>query len=150
MVISMNNVLRYKEYLTRIEYDAEDQVLHGKIEGISDLILFEAESAKDIEREFHEAVDDYLEFCKSVGKKPDREFSGTFNVRIEPKLHREMYMIAIQKGQTLNQTIADACHYYYEREKINKLETMQWRPTDQVATSRLPFMKDNRVAFRIN
>ena len=56
----MENTLQYKGYYTNIAYSAEDMVLHGKIEGIDDLVTFESEQASEIGKEFHEAVDDYL------------------------------------------------------------------------------------------
>ena len=60
------------------------------LEGINDLVDFECEDLKGVEKEFHEAVDDYLEFCKEVGKEPDKEYKGTFNVRISPELHKRL------------------------------------------------------------
>ena len=52
-----NNILQYKGYHAKIEFDSEEFVLRGKIEGINDLVDFECEDIKDLEREFHEAVD---------------------------------------------------------------------------------------------
>lgn len=62
----MANILEYKGYQTRVEFDAESLVLCGRIEGIRDLVNYEADSAKTVEKAFHEAVDDYLQFCKEV------------------------------------------------------------------------------------
>ena len=58
------NRFDYKGYYTLIHFDSEDKVLYGKIEGIDDLVTFESDSAKEIEKEFHDAVDDWLEFRK--------------------------------------------------------------------------------------
>ena len=60
------DILEYKGYHTRIEYDSQSKVLHGKIEGINDLVTFESESVAKIEDEFHKAVDDYLAFCEVI------------------------------------------------------------------------------------
>ena len=49
-----------------IEFDSENKVLYGKIEGIDDLVTFESDSAKEIEKEFHYAVDDWLKFRKEI------------------------------------------------------------------------------------
>ncbi len=56
-------ILKYKNYITNIEYSEEDNVFYGKIDGISDLVNFENEDLDRIEQEFHDAVDDYLSFC---------------------------------------------------------------------------------------
>ena len=60
------NRFYYKGYYTLIHFDSEDKVLYGKIEGIDDLVTFESDSAKEIEIEFHDAVDDWLEFRKKL------------------------------------------------------------------------------------
>ena len=38
----MNNMMEYKGYHTKIEFDAESMTLRGKIEGINDYVDFEA------------------------------------------------------------------------------------------------------------
>lgn len=61
------NRFDYKGYYTLIDFDAEDKVLYGKIENSNgDLVLFESDSVKEIEKEFHDAVDDWLEFRKEI------------------------------------------------------------------------------------
>ena len=64
----MRNVYEYKGYHTKIEFDAETLTLRGKIEGIADLVNFECAEPSQIEMEFHNAVDNYLNFCAEVGK----------------------------------------------------------------------------------
>ena len=108
----MNNTIEYKGYFSNVEYSAEDGVLHGKIEGINDLVTFESENAADIEKEFHTAVDDYLAFCKQVGKEPDKAYKGTFNVRVKPELHRAVASRAIKNGISLNQAVEQALMAY--------------------------------------
>lgn len=108
----MSNVLEYKGYFAKIEYSAEDQVLCGKIEGIKDLVNFESSSADQIEQEFHAAVDDYLKMCEELGEAPDKSYSGTFNIRIDPILHRKIAMQAIKSGESLNKTVEKAIESY--------------------------------------
>lgn len=108
----MNNILEYKGYLTKIEFNSVDKVLYGKIEGISDLIIFENEDASKIEEEFHRAVDDYLSFCEEVGKEPDKIYKGTFNIRISPQLHKELALRAFRNNESLNQTVENAISGY--------------------------------------
>ncbi len=67
----MNNILEYKGYWTDITVDFESHLLHGRIEGIRDLVNFESETVEGIIKEFHSAVDDYLDFCAEIGKSPD-------------------------------------------------------------------------------
>ena len=104
----MKNILEYKGYYTKIEFDADSKVLRGKIEGINDFVDFEAMDISCIEEEFHSAVDDYLSFCKEVGKEPEKEYRGSFNVRISPELHKKLAYFAFKDGCSLNAEVEKA------------------------------------------
>lgn len=108
----MNNVLRYKGYSAKPEYSAEDQVFYGKILGIDDLVNFYTDNAKELENEFHAAVDDYLAFCEEVGKQPQKEYNGSFNVRVTPELHKKAATKAQEEGTTLNKVVEKALDEY--------------------------------------
>lgn len=103
------DTMKYKGYIAKVEFSAEDRCLHGKIDGISDLVTFEATDATEIEKEFHDAVDDYLVFCSEIGKTPDKYYSGSFNVRLDPAVHKSMEFYAIEHRQSLNAVVAEAC-----------------------------------------
>lgn len=65
--MSKLNRFNYKGYYTLIHSDAGGKVLYGKIENTNgDLVTFGSGSAKEIEEEFHDAVDDWLEFRKEI------------------------------------------------------------------------------------
>ena len=100
--------MEYKGYHTKIEFDTESMSLRGKVEGINDYVDFEADDISDIEEEFHKAVDDYLEFCAEVGKEPEKEYKGTFNVRISPELHKRLALCAFKEGCSLNAEVESA------------------------------------------
>ena len=118
----MSSVLEYKGYHTKIEFDSEEFILRGKIEGINDFIDFESDTLDGIETEFHEAVDDYLEFCKEVGKEPEKEYKGTFNVRISPKLHKELSIMAMKNNTSLNATVEQALVRYVSNEHSSTIK----------------------------
>lgn len=66
----MSNTLEYKGYYTNIEIDFEAKEFYGEIENIKGLVNFQSEISKGVEgiiTEFHNAVDDYLSFCKDMG-----------------------------------------------------------------------------------
>ena len=92
----------------RPEYSAEDRIFYGTILGISDMVDFQSENSKDLEEEFHKAVDEYLEFCKEIGKEPQKEYNGLFNVRIPPELHRQLSQLAQAEGVSLNKAVEQA------------------------------------------
>ena len=102
------NTMTYKGYLGSVNYSDKDQVFFGKIEGINGLVNFEGESVKELTEAFHEAVDDYLAYCKDEGIEPDKSYTGVLNVRLTPAIHRQIAMLALQAGISINAYIKDA------------------------------------------
>ncbi len=98
----MANTIEYKGYIGSIEYSSEDKLFFGKIELIDDLVTFEADSASELEINFENAVNEYLQTCKDLGRKPQKTYKGVFNVRIEPKLHQRIHQEALKAGLSLN------------------------------------------------
>lgn len=92
----------YKGYAARVEFDPEAGVLHGEVEGLRDVITFEATDVRELEAAFRGSVDDYLEQCKAEGVEPERPYSGKFLLRVEPQLHREVAIAAARAGRSLN------------------------------------------------
>ena len=112
----MSTMLEYKGYLGSVEYSDEDEVLHGRLEFIRDLVTYEGKDAKGIRTAFQQAVDDYLELCEAEGRKPDVPLKGSFNVRPGRDLHRRAMLYARRRGVNLNTVVSDALRRYLERE----------------------------------
>ena len=87
----MSNVMEYKGYHAKVEYDPNDNILVGKVIGIADSLNFHAQSTNELVSTFHQSIENYLELCKKIGKSPDKEYSGTFNVRIPSELHKSIW-----------------------------------------------------------
>lgn len=107
----MENILKYKDYIGSVSFSADDMVFHGKIVGINDLVTFEAKEVGDLVNSFHEAVNDYIETCKQVGKQPEKTYKGSFNIRVSPELHRDAAITAKEKSVTLNDFVKTAISY---------------------------------------
>ena len=116
----MKDTMKYKDYFGSVHYDSEDEIFHGRIEFIRDLVTFEASDAKSLKAAFVEAVDDYLETCKEIGKEPDQPFKGSFNVRTSSQLHRDITIAAKERGLTLNKIISEALEEYLRKIKSSK------------------------------
>lgn len=63
------NALKYKGFIGSVAFSEADGVFFGKIEGIDGLVNFEGESVTELTEAFHEAVDDYLAFCKEERRR---------------------------------------------------------------------------------
>ncbi len=102
------NKLEYKGYQAEVVFDAEDSVLYGKILDINDHIIFEIDNPENAASLFAEAVNDYLEMCRDIGKEPDKAYSGVFNVRIPKELHKKAVQTARKDNITLNKFVENA------------------------------------------
>lgn len=108
----MSDLLGYKGYHTRIEYDRNEDALFGSLEGIEDKIIFQGKSIEEFKKRFYTAVDDYIELCREVGKEPQKAYKGCFNVRVDPDLHKALALIAIEQRTTLNDVVSKALAEY--------------------------------------
>jgi predicted HicB family RNase H-like nuclease len=100
-------MLKYKGYTGHAEFDDEARLFHGEVLDLRDVITFQGTSVEELEREFRNSIDDYLEFCEERNEEPDRPFSGRLMLRLPPNVHREVYVRARQEGKSLNQWIAE-------------------------------------------
>ena len=103
----MKNVMSYNNYAGTVEYSEDDGILFGRIVGIEDVISYEGESVATLRQSFHDAVDDYLTHCQSIGKKPNRPYSGKFVLCLPPALHARLAAQAQAVGKSLNQYAVD-------------------------------------------
>ena len=104
----MKDIIKYREYIGSIHYSMEDEVFYGKVQGIEDLVSFEGSTVNEIKESFQEAVDDYLELCREAGKKPEKSYKGTFNVRVSPDLHKKAARRSMETGISLNKLVEEA------------------------------------------
>lgn len=109
-------MMEYKGYLGSVEYSDEDEALHGRLEFIRDLVLYESADAKGLKAAFHEAVEDYLELCEAENHEPDVPLKGSFSIRSGRELRQRATMFAHAKGRNLNSVAADALRRYLDKE----------------------------------
>jgi predicted HicB family RNase H-like nuclease len=94
--------MEYKGYVARVEFDESAGVLFGEVEGLRDVVTFEATDVDGLTKAFQESVDDYLELCAERGEEPEKPYSGKFLLRLDPRLHREVALAAAREGKSLN------------------------------------------------
>lgn len=151
-------LLSHKGYHGSIETSLADNVLHGKILYISDLVTFEAGSIAELKVEFAAAVDDYLETCEAIGKTAEKTLSGQFNVRIFPEQHKALTIKAMQQQKSLNAVMSDAVNAYLAKDSVIqnhhhthahevtvKLENAIW--SSAIATGKPQFFTPNATSY---
>jgi predicted HicB family RNase H-like nuclease len=102
------NTTTHKGYAARVEYSEEDACFVGHIAGIRDVIGFHGDSVAVLRAAFEEAVDDYLDSCKKLGREPNHPYSGQFRLRLSPELHARAALVAETRGKSLNAWVAEA------------------------------------------
>ena len=110
----MSDLIEYKGYVGSVRYSDEDEVFHGKLEGITDLVTYEGTDVATLKSAFHEAVDDYLAMCEKKKQAPQQPFRGTFNVRVGPILHKRAAVYAAGHQRKLNSVVAEALEKFLE------------------------------------
>ena len=100
--------MTYKGYSGAFEYDAEADIFHGDVLHISDVVTFEGRSIDELKAALADSVEDYLAFCKSHGRQPQKPYSGRFNVRMSPDLHRRIAERASRAGKSLNAWLTES------------------------------------------
>ncbi|MDR2068883.1 MAG: type II toxin-antitoxin system HicB family antitoxin [Spirochaetaceae bacterium] len=101
-------MMEYKGYLGTVEYDAEAKLFHGDIINTRDVITFQGTTAAEIEKAFKDSVEDYLAWCKEEGVEPEKPYSGKFNLRLSPELHKEVAIKARKLKISINSFVEKA------------------------------------------
>ncbi|OGT61825.1 MAG: antitoxin HicB [Gammaproteobacteria bacterium RIFCSPHIGHO2_12_FULL_45_12] len=107
-------MLIYKGYIGHVEFDDEADIFHGEVINTRDVITFQGKTVAKIKKAFRESVNDYLAFCKERNEEPEKPFSGKFNLRLDPELHRQVYIAARAHKISLNQWIAEAINHHIQ------------------------------------
>jgi predicted HicB family RNase H-like nuclease len=95
-------MMTYKGYVGTVDYDDEAGIFHGEVINLRDVITFQGKSVEELRQAVRDSVDDYLEFCAERGEDADKPFSGRFVVRINPELHRDLFVKARLANKSLN------------------------------------------------
>lgn len=97
--------MKYKGYIGQVSYDEDAKIFHGEVIGLKDVITFQGESVKELEKAFKDSINVYLEFCHQRGESPEKTFSGNIHVRMNSALHAHLALEAARQGISLNDLI---------------------------------------------
>lgn len=100
--------MNYKGYEAKVVFDDEARLFHGEVINTRDVITFQGKSVDELENAFKQSVEDYLKWCEEDGVHPEKPFSGKFNIRISPELHRKAVLAANKIDYSLNKFIEKA------------------------------------------
>ncbi len=97
------NMMKYRNYTARIEFDDKDRIFVGRIVGIDDIIIFHGNDVENLEQAFHESIDHYIEVSKTTGRLAQKPYSGNLMLRINPETHAAVAAASQVQGKSINQ-----------------------------------------------
>jgi predicted HicB family RNase H-like nuclease len=101
--------LKYKGYTGSVDYSEQDNILFGRVLGMSkDAITYEGTTIGELKADFEAGIDDYLATCAAHGIEPRKAYSGSLNIRISPDTHGRLAAIAQTEGTSINSVINTA------------------------------------------
>lgn len=101
-------MIEYKNYIGNVEYDSESRIFHGEVINTKDVITFQGKTVDELEQAFKDSIDDYINWCKEEGENPEKPYSGKFNLRLSPELHREVAITAKKLNVSINKFVEKA------------------------------------------
>lgn len=104
----MRNVLRYRGYSARIDFDSRENVFSGEVVGMSEILRFHGGSVEELRADFEFAIDHYLKDCEASGVSPGYQASGRILLRLGPAQHAAALVAAKSAGISLNTWLAQA------------------------------------------
>ena len=96
------------------------------------------ELGETIQKTFIESIEDYLAFCTERNEAPEKPFSGRFNLRLEPDIHRDAYIAGLRTRLFMQFTMS--------RNRLRRFPAFINRGDHQIcATNHIPPGKDFRI-----
>ena len=97
------NVMNYRGYTARIEFDERDNIFVGRVLGIKAIINFHGETVTELRSDFEAAINHLIVDCEQRGVTPEKPASGKLMLRIPPEIHAAAVIAAQSAGMSLNQ-----------------------------------------------
>jgi predicted HicB family RNase H-like nuclease len=111
----MNNVIDILGHKAVIALDPEIGLLRGEFLGLNGGADFYGGSIESLREEGAISLRVFLEMCAEKKIEPYRQFSGKFNLRLDPKLHEAAVVAARAEDKSLNEWIAGVIEEATER-----------------------------------
>lgn len=104
----MKNIIEIDGHKAVVSYDPEIGMLRGEFIGLNGGADFYAKSVDQFVLEGRKSLKVFLKMCTEKKIDPFRDFSGKFNVRLNPKTHEAAVIAATAENKSLNEWVASA------------------------------------------
>lgn len=112
----MKNILDINGHKAVICFDSEIAMFRGEFIGLNGGADFYADNVAALLEEGRKSLEIFLQLCEEKGIAPFREYSGKFNVRLDPSVHEAAVTYAASQNKSLNEWVAEAINQALETE----------------------------------
>jgi predicted HicB family RNase H-like nuclease len=103
----MKNIMIINDYKAKIDFDPEIAMFRGEFIGLNGGADFYAKSIDELRIEGQISLNVFLDICREKNIEPRKEYSGKFNLRVDPAIHKRLVEEATSNGKSLNQTVSE-------------------------------------------
>lgn len=103
----MNSVLSYGDYRAEFGYDADADLLHGRVIGINAVVDFYGKDVAELKQEFKTSIEEYLDYCAQKGLKAEKSWSGKLTLRPTEDQRRRFAVAAALADKSVNAWMTD-------------------------------------------
>ena len=111
MIAAMQNVMKYRGYRARIDFDATDNLLVGRLLGMTEAIVFHGASVEELRADFGDTLAARYGSAMPTpmaAKIASACKAGKLLLRLPPEIHAAVMIAAAAEGRSLNQWLTDA------------------------------------------
>ena len=92
-------------YVAEIDIDADSGLLSGIVLNTRATLHFAGRTVDELRAAFRDTINEYRAWCRSEGEEPEKPYSGTLSLRIDPGLHRRRAIKAAMENTSVNALI---------------------------------------------
>jgi len=120
----------HKSYIGIPHVEAVDNVIAGRILGIDAIVTFEGDTVPEVRKAFEESVEDYLAWCASRTKDPEKPFAGSVKLRMPSELHEAVARAADAERTSVVDIIVRTLTQVFvvEGQRAGPTDSVQGRP----------------------
>lgn len=104
----MKNIIEIDGHKASVSFDPEIGMLRGEFLGLAGGADFYAGNVEQLYVEGAKSLRIFLDMCREKGIEPFREFSGRFNIRLDPSTHEAAVVAAAAENKSLNEWVVNA------------------------------------------
>lgn len=107
----MIKLMEVNGFRATVDFDPDIEMFRGEFVGLNGGADFYSDSVKGLKREAERSLKEFVAVCEERGLPVKKDYSGRFNVRIDPQLHEEAVLVARAAGISLNKLVEMALEH---------------------------------------